>query len=50
MRILPLTASYIAALPHIESVSAARVPAAAWLPPPDVPYQFIALEGPAWKT
>ncbi len=28
MRIFPLTASYMAALPHIESVSPVRVPAA----------------------
>lgn len=26
------------------------LPAEAWEPPPVVPYQFMFLEGPAWKT
>ena len=38
------------AFPHIASPSPVRFPAAAWLPVPLVPYQFIALLGPAWKT
>ena len=40
----------MAAFPHIASPSPVRSPAAAWLPVPLVPYQFIALLGPAWKT
>ena len=34
----------------MESGSAALVPAPVWEPPSAVPYQFIAEEGPAWKT
>lgn len=37
------------AFPHIASLSLPRGPAAVWLPVPLVPYQFIALLGPAWK-
>ena len=34
----------------MESGSEALVPAPVWEPPSAVPYQFIAAEGPAWKT
>ena len=50
VRIFPATASYMTAIPHIESGSVPRSPAAVVLPVEAVPYQFIALLGPAWKT
>ena len=44
------TYSYITKTPHIESASLALFPTPLTLPDPRVPYQFMALLGPAWNT
>src|SRR5712664_2730831 len=46
VKILPATASYMTATPHMASESFPRVLAGCVLPLPEVPYQFIALLGP----
>ena len=38
------------ALPFMASLSLPRVPAGVVVPWPSVVYQFMAFEGPAWKT